>query len=95
MRISDFRSDTVTKPTDAMRRAMAEAEVGDDVLEDDPTVQKLEARVAELFGREGSLFCPSGTMANQIAIGLWTDPGDEVLMEEKAHSFNITLHHDL
>ncbi len=74
-----------------MRRAMAEAEVGDDVLEDDPTVQKLEARIAELFEREGSLFCPTGTMANQIAIGLWTDPGDEVLMEEKAHSFNFEV----
>ena len=91
MRISDFRSDTVTKPTDAMRRAMAEAEVGDDVLEDDPTVRRLEEKVAEMFGREASIFVPSGSMANQIAIGLWTDPGDEALMEEKAHSFNFEV----
>jgi threonine aldolase len=89
MSISDFRSDTVTKPTQAMRRAMAEAEVGDDVFEDDPTVRKLEERVAELFGRGASLYCPSGTQANQIALGLWGRPGDEVLMEERSHSYHF------
>ncbi len=91
MSISDFRSDTVTKPTSAMRRAMAEAEVGDDVFEDDPTVQKLEERIAELFGRQASLFCPSGTQANQIALGLWGRPGDEVLLEEKSHSYHFEV----
>jgi len=69
---ADFRSDTVTKPTAAMRRAMAEAEVGDDVFGDDPTVIRLEERIAELFGREKALFCASGTMAN--AIGSYPSP---------------------
>jgi len=87
----DFRSDTVTRPTAAMRRAMAEAEVGDDVFEDDPTVRRLEERVASLFGREAALFCPTGTMANQIAIGLGAGPGDEVLMEEKSHTFHVEV----
>jgi threonine aldolase len=64
--MADFRSDTVTRPTPAMRRAMAEAEVGDDVFEDDPTVRRLEEEVAALFGKAASLFTPSGTMANQI-----------------------------
>ncbi len=86
---ADFRSDTVTKPTADMRRAMAEAEVGDDVFEDDPTVNRLEARVAELFAREASLFCPSGTMANAISIGIHASPGDEVLVEEKSHTYNF------
>ena len=75
----DFRSDTVTKPTPAMRRAMAEAEVGDDVYGEDPTVKALEARTAELLGKEAALFVPSGTMANQIAVGVNTQPGDELL----------------
>ena len=88
---ADFRSDTVTKPTPAMRRAMAEAEVGDDVFGDDPTVIRLEERIAELFGREAALFTPSGTMANQISIGLSTRPGDEVLMEEKSHTFHFEV----
>jgi threonine aldolase len=70
---------------------MAEAEVGDDVFEDDPTVQRLEERVAGLFGKEASLFCPSGTMANQISIGLNTRPGDEVLMEERSHSYHFEV----
>ena len=86
---ADFRSDTVTKPTAAMRRAMAEAEVGDDVFGDDPTVIRLEERVAELFSREASLFCPSGTMANAIGIGVHVSPGDEILMEEKSHTYNF------
>lgn len=82
---SDFRSDTVTRPTPEMRRAMAEAEVGDDVLDGDPTVAKLEARVAGWLGKEAALFVPSGTMANQVALGAWTRPGDEILVEEGAH----------
>jgi threonine aldolase len=90
MTLADFRSDTVTRPTPEMRRAMAEAEVGDDVF-DDPTVRKLEERVAALFGRAAALFVPTGTMANQIAIGLSTRPGDEVLMEEKSHTFHFEV----
>lgn len=86
--IVDFRSDTLTKPTLAMRRAMAEAEVGDDVFGEDPTVNRLEARVAELLGKEAGLFVPSGTMANQVAIRVLTQPGDEVLMEADAHPFH-------
>lgn len=84
----DFRSDTVTRPTPAMRRAMAEAEVGDDVLEEDTTVQRLEARVAELLGKEAGLFVTSGTMANQIAIRCLTEPGDELILEADAHPFH-------
>jgi len=81
----DLRSDTVTRPTDAMRRAMAEAEVGDDVLDGDPTVRRLEARVAELLGKEAGLFFPSGTMANQTAVWVHTIPGTEVLLDANAH----------
>ncbi|MDE1156408.1 MAG: GntG family PLP-dependent aldolase [Acidobacteriaceae bacterium] len=81
----DLRSDTVTKPTQAMRRAMAEAEVGDDVYGEDPTINRLEAVSAELFGREAALFVPSGTMGNQIAVKLHTQPGQEILCEEHAH----------
>jgi len=88
---ADFRSDTVTRPTAAMRRAMAEAEVGDDVFGDDPTVIALEERVAGLFGREAALFCPTGTMANQVAIGLAVRPGDEILMEELSHTFHFEV----
>ena len=86
---ADFRSDTVTKPCAEMRRAMAEAEVGDDVFGDDPTVIRLEQTVAELFGKEAALFCPSGTMGNTISVGINTRPGDEILMEEKSHVFNF------
>jgi len=89
--MGDFRSDTVTQPTPAMRRAMAEAEVGDDVFGDDPTVRRLEERIADLFAREAALFCPSGTMANQISIGLGVRPGDEILMEEKSHTFHFEV----
>ncbi len=86
---SDFRSDTVTKPTDKMRRAMAEAVVGDDVLGDDPTVQKLEALAAETMGKEAALFCPSGTMANSIAVKMWTNILEEVIVEERSHIYNM------
>lgn len=85
--IVDLRSDTVTKPTPAMRRAMADADVGDDVFGEDPTVNRLEARVAELFGKEAALYVPSGTQANQIAIRCLTEPGDEVILEQSAHPF--------
>jgi threonine aldolase len=84
-RLSDFRSDTVTKPTAAMQAAMLAAEVGDDVLDGDPSVRVLEARVAELLGKEAALFVPSGTMANQVALGAWTRPGDEIVLERSAH----------
>src|SRR5271170_6958968 len=81
----DLRSDTVTKPTAAMRAAMASAEVGDDVYAEDPTVNLLEARAAEVFGREAAIFVPTGTMGNQIAIRLHTQPGQEVICEARAH----------
>lgn len=81
----DLRSDTVTRPTAAMRRAMAEAEVGDDVYGEDPTVRLLEERVAELLGTEAALFVPSGTMANQLALKAHTRPGDEVIAGRDAH----------
>ncbi|HEV8414851.1 MAG TPA: GntG family PLP-dependent aldolase [Bryobacteraceae bacterium] len=81
----DLRSDTVTKPTAAMRRAMAEAEVGDDVYGEDPTVRKLEERVAELLGKQASLFLPSGTMGNTIGIKLHTRHGEEVVCDHRAH----------
>lgn len=83
----DLRSDTVTRPTAAMRRAMAEAEVGDDVFGDDPTVQALERRVADLAGKEASLFVPSGTMGNQLAVNVLTKPADEVLLEAESHIY--------
>jgi threonine aldolase len=85
--IVDLRSDTVTRPTPAMRRAMAEAVVGDDVLGDDPTVQELERRIAALAGKEAALYVPSGTMGNQVAIKCHTEPGDEVLLERESHIF--------
>ena len=81
----DLRSDTVTRPTPAMRRAMAEAEVGDDVYEEDPAVRALEERVADLFGHEAALFVPSGTMGNQIGMRLVCEPGQEVLCDADAH----------
>ena len=81
----DLRSDTVTRPTAQMRAAMAAAEVGDDVYGEDPTVNLLEQRAAEKFGREAALFVPSGTMGNQIAIRLHTQPGQEVIAESRAH----------
>jgi len=89
--IIDLRSDTVTKPTPAMRRAMAEAEVGDDVYAEDPTVNRLQKVAAELFGKEEAIFVPTGSMGNQIAIKLHTKPGDEVLCEERGHVFNYEM----
>jgi len=83
--IADLRSDTVTKPSAKMRSAMAAAEVGDDVYGEDPTINRLEARAAEVFGREAALFVPSGTMGNQIAIRLHTQHGQEVICSERAH----------
>jgi threonine aldolase len=85
MHAIDLRSDTVTRPTAAMREAMARAEVGDDVYGEDPTVNRLQERVAALLGKEAALYVPSGTMANQIALWLHTRPGDEVLVGAGAH----------
>ncbi len=84
-RMIDLRSDTVTRPTAKMRAAMADAEVGDDVYGEDPTVNQLEAKAAEVFGREAALFVPTGTMGNQVAIRLHTEHGLEVICESKAH----------
>ncbi|MGB3545102.1 threonine aldolase family protein [Rubrivirga sp.] len=84
----DLRSDTVTRPTPAMRRAMADAEVGDDVFGEDPTVQRLEARVAEVLGKEAGLFVPSGVMGNQIAIRIHTRSGDEAVVAERSHLYH-------
>jgi len=81
----DLRSDTLTRPTDAMRRAMAQAEVGDDVYSEDPTVLELQRRVAELFGHEDALFTPTGSMANVLAVASLVAPGQEVLCEASAH----------
>ena len=81
----DLRSDTVTRPTPEMRRAMAEAEVGDDVFGEDPSVNRLEARAAEIMGKEASLFVPSGTMGNQIAVQVHTSPGHEIICDERSH----------
>ena len=87
MKLIDFRSDTVTKPSEQMRKVMAEAEVGDDVYGEDPTVNKLEERTAEILGKEAALFVPSGTMSNQLAIKTLTVPGDEMLLEENSHCY--------
>ena len=83
--VVDLRSDTVTRPTPEMRRAMAEAEVGDDVYAEDPTVNRLQARAAEIFGREAALFVPSGSMGNLVAILCHTRPGGEIICEERGH----------
>ena len=87
----DLRSDTVTRPTPSMRKAMAEAEVGDDVYGEDPTVNRLEQRAAQLLGKEAALFMPSGTMANQVAVKVHTQPGDEVICEAGCHIYNIEM----
>ncbi len=87
--IIDLRSDTVTQPTPSMRRAMACAEVGDDVYGEDPTINRLEERAAELMGREAALLVPSGTMANQIAVNLLSRRGGEVIGEARCHIFNF------
>lgn len=91
MNLIDLRSDTVTKPTPAMRRAMAEAEVGDDVYLEDPTVNRLQDRAAEIFEKEAALFVPSGTMGNQICLKLHTRPGTEVVLEQRSHIFNYEM----
>lgn len=83
----DLRSDTVTKPTPQMLEAMMQAKVGDDVYEEDETVNTLQKKVATLFGKEAALFCPSGTMTNQIAIKVHTQPGDELLCADNAHVY--------
>lgn len=87
----DLRSDTVTKPTPAMRRAMMDAEVGDDVFGEDPTVNRLQERAAEVFEKEAALFVPTGSMGNQIAIKLHTRPGTEVVIEERGHIYNYEM----
>lgn len=83
----DLRSDTVTQPTPEMRQAIAQAPVGDDVLGDDPTVNELEATVAALLGKEAAVFMPSGTMTNQVALRIHTEPGDEIILESQAHIY--------
>jgi threonine aldolase len=85
--IVDLRSDTVTRPTPAMLDAMMNAEVGDDVFQEDPSVNKLESMAAEMFGMESAIYCPTGTMSNQIAIRVHTQPGDEVICDKNAHVY--------
>jgi threonine aldolase len=87
--VIDLRSDTVTRPTPAMRAAMQAAELGDDVFREDPTVNRLEERVAALLGKEAALFVPSGTMSNQICIKAQTQPGDELICESRCHIYNF------
>lgn len=87
MNIIDYRSDTITKPTEKMRKAMYEAEVGDDVYGEDPTVRRLEELAAEISGKETAIFVPSGTMGNQLAVKTHTNPGDEIILEENCHIF--------
>lgn len=89
--IIDLRSDTVTKPTPEMRLAMAQAEVGDDVYGEDPTVNRLQELGAKMVGKEDALFIPSGTMGNQVAIMSWTSRGDEIIVEEQAHIINYEV----
>lgn len=91
MNLIDLRSDTVTRPTERMRRAMYEAEVGDDVYAEDPTVNRLQERAAEIFDKEAALFVPTGSMGNQIAVKLHTRPGAEVIIEERGHIFNYEM----
>src|ERR687889_970001 len=91
MKMIDLRSDTVTKPTPAMRRAMMDAEVGDDVYGEAPTVNRLQERAAEMFEKEAALFVPTGSMGNQIAVKLHTRPGEEVVIEERGHIYNYEM----
>ena len=88
MNLFDFRSDTVTMPTEAMKKFMFEASLGDDVFGEDPTILSLESKMATMFGMEAALFCPSGTMTNQIAIKVHTRPGDEIICARQAHIYN-------
>ncbi|MCA9251758.1 MAG: PLP-dependent transferase, partial [Phycisphaerales bacterium] len=83
----DLRSDTVTQPTPAMKEAMMRAPLGDDIFSDDPTVNALQDRVADMFGMEAALFVPSGTMANQVAIRSHTEPGDEIICHPLSHIY--------
>lgn len=83
----DLRSDTITQPTPAMRKAMAKAQVGDVVFGEDPTVKELEARTAEILGKEAGVYMPSGTMSNQVALRTHTEPGDEIIIEEQGHVY--------
>ena len=85
----DLRSDTVTKPTEGMYKAMMNAEVGDDVYREDPTVNALEARMATMFGKPMAMFFPSGTMANQTAIKIHTQPGEQLICDKWAHVYNF------
>src|SRR5262245_21438678 len=85
----DLRSDTVTRPTPGMRAAMVAAEVGDDVFGEDPTVLRLQERVAVLLGKEAALYVPSGTMSNQICVKAHTQPGDELLCDASCHIYNF------
>lgn len=87
----DLRSDTVTRPVPGMRKAIAEAEVGDDVFGDDPTVIALEERVAQMYGAQAALFVPSGTMGNLVALSSLTSPGDEIILERQSHIFNYEV----
>src|ERR687889_2078739 len=91
MKLIDLRSDTVTKPTPAMRRAMAAAEVGDDVYGEAPTINRLQERAAEMFDKVAALFVPTGSMGNQIAVKLHTRPGEEVVIEERGHIYNYEM----
>ena len=91
MTFIDLRSDTVTQPTPEMREAMARAEVGDDVFVEDPTVNRLQEMAAAQLGKEAALFVPSGTMGNQICLRLHTQPGQEIVVEERSHIFNAEL----
>ena len=89
--VVDLRSDTLTKPTPEMRRAMAEADVGDDVYGEDPTINRLEARAAEIFGREAALYVPTGSMGNAVAMRVHCRSGQEVICEERAHIFSFEM----
>lgn len=91
MQLIDLRSDTVTRPTPEMREAMARAEVGDDVYLEDPTVNRLQEIAAALLGKEAALFVPSGTMGNQVSVNIHTQPGQEVILEERSHIFNYEM----
>src|SRR5262249_53446704 len=91
MNYIDLRSDTVTRPTEEMRQAMAAAEVGDDVYLEDPTVNALQELAASMLGKEAALFVPSGTMGNQVCVNLHTRPGQEVILEERSHIFNYEM----
>ncbi|NCA26162.1 MAG: low specificity L-threonine aldolase, partial [Actinobacteria bacterium] len=90
-KVVDLRSDTVTKPSNEMRKFMVSAEVGDDVYGEDPTVNSLEERVAEIFGQEAALFCPTGSLANQLAIRMLVAPGEELLTETNSHIVRAEL----